>query len=468
MKKKRILLLVMVIFMCCVGAGLLYYISLPMVQLTSQEATIEINQTLDASQYIQATHRCDKKDVLIDTSQVKTNKLGTYQIIYKVKDKKYTIDLKVVDTQPPVIQTKDVEKYLDEKVIVEDVIKEIQDDTQTKSYWKEDYDFTKEGLHEVTVVVEDESGNCSEKSAKVNLIKDEEKPTLSGIKDMTVYKNNKVNYLKGVTAKDNRDTDPTIQVDDSQVNLSKTGTYQVKYTVSDKAGNQNIYTRKITVIEKKNVSSVQPNGNKVIYLTFDDGPSLNTKKILDILDQYNAKATFFVTGNGQNYNYLIKEAYQRGHTIGLHTYSHKYSQVYASVDAYFDDLNKVGLMVKEQIGFVPKYIRFPGGASNTVSRNYCSGIMTILTSEVQNRGYQYYDWNVSSEDATGDNVSVSKIVKASTSSQANNIMLLAHDSQSKSTTVEALPQIIEHYQNLGYTFKGIDDSAFTPHHHVNN
>ena len=175
-----------------------------------------------------------------------------------------------------------------------------------------------------------------------------------------------------------------------------------------------------------------------------------------------------MTGNGQKYNKYIKEAHQKGHTIGLHTYSHNYKQLYSSVDAYFDDLTKVGNMVKEQIGFVPTYIRFPGGSSNTTSRKYCKGIMSTLVKEVQNRGYQYYDWNGDTEDATGNNVSVSRIVRAATSSKSNNIMILAHDTQAKDTTVQALPQIIEHYQKLGYTFRGIDDSSFTPHHGVNN
>ena len=215
-------------------------------------------------------------------------------------------------------------------------------------------------------------------------------------------------------------------------------------------------------------SDLAPSGNKIVYLTFDDGPSGNTAKILDVLAKYNIKATFFVTGNGKKYNYLIKRAHNEGHTIALHTYSHDYKKVYSSVDAYFDDLTRVGNMVKEQIGFVPKYIRFPGGASNTISRKYSQGIMSKLVTEVQARGYQYYDWNVSSGDASGNNVPVSKIVKNSTSSRSQNIMLLAHDTAAKSTTVEALPQIIEHYQALGYSFKGITDSTFTPHQRVNN
>ena len=177
------------------------------------------------------------------------------------------------------------------------------------------------------------------------------------------------------------------------------------------------------------------------------------KKIMDILAKYDAKATFFVTGRNQDYNYLIKDAYNAGHTIALHTYSHEYSTVYASVDAYFDDLNKVGQMVKKEIGFVPHYIRFPGGSSNTVSRRYCQGIMSTLTKEVVEKGYQYYDWNGDSTDASGNHVAVDKLIRNGTSCHDNNVMILCHDTQAKDTTVQALPAIIEHYKNLGYTFK---------------
>ena len=92
--------------------------------------------------------------------------------------------------------------------------------------------------------------------------------------------------------------------------------------------------KKVTV-SQKSVANHGQSGDKVVYLTFDDGPSENTAQILNILDKYNAKATSFVTGNGQKYNNLIKEAHNKGHTIGLHTYTHNYSKVYASVDAYF-------------------------------------------------------------------------------------------------------------------------------------
>ena len=101
--------------------------------------------------------------------------------------------------------------------------------------------------------------------------------------------------------------------------------------------------------------------------------------------------------NSSYYKY-IKVAHNQGHTIGLHTFSHKYNKVYASINEYFKDLDKIGQLAKEYIGFVPKYIRFPGGSSNTVSRRHTKGIMTKLTKMVEEKGYQYYDWNAENGD----------------------------------------------------------------------
>lgn len=204
---------------------------------------------------------------------------------------------------------------------------------------------------------------------------------------------------------------------------------------------------------------------KIVYLTFDDGPSVLTPKVLEILDKYNAKATFFVTNHDKSSAHYIKEAYDKGHTIGMHTSSHDYQQVYSSVQAYFDDLAAISQTVKEQIGYVPCFIRFPGGSSNTVSL-FTPGIMTELTAEVQKRGYQYYDWNTGCGD--GGVCTTEELIQTGTSGTANNLLFLAHDSATKQTTVEALPKIIEYYQNQGYVFKAIDRETITAHHGLNN
>lgn len=295
---------------------------------------------------------------------------------------------------------------------------------------------------------------------------DTTKPVFKGLDDLTVSLNTTLDLKAGVEVSDNSLEEIKYKIDDKKIDTSKEGTYEVTYSAKDSSGNKTIAKRKIEVIKK--IGSEQQSNEKVVYLTFDDGPSENTKKIMDILAKYDAKATFFVTGRNQDYNYLIKDAYNAGHTIALHTYSHEYSTVYASVDAYFDDLNKVGQMVKKEIGFVPHYIRFPGGSSNTVSRRYCQGIMSTLTKEVVEKGYQYYDWNGDSTDASGNHVAVDKLIRNGISCHDNNVMILCHDTQAKDTTVQALPAIIEHYKNLGYTFKGIDDATYAPHQSVNN
>ncbi|MDO4797811.1 MAG: polysaccharide deacetylase family protein [Coriobacteriales bacterium] len=213
----------------------------------------------------------------------------------------------------------------------------------------------------------------------------------------------------------------------------------------------------------------EPSQTKTVYLTFDDGPSYNTQEVLDILDRYGIKATFFVTNINPEYAHMIKECYERGHTIGLHTYSHDYEQVYASVDAYWEDLGQIGELVREQIGYVPCFIRFPGGSSNTISANYTPGIMTQLSQDVVDAGYQYFDWDASCGD--GADHTADELVDATmadTSYGYQNIVFLAHDGAGKDTTVEALPRMIEYFQEEGYEFAPIDRDTCVPHHGIGN
>lgn len=213
--------------------------------------------------------------------------------------------------------------------------------------------------------------------------------------------------------------------------------------------------------------TLDPNKDeKVVYLTFDDGPSENTKQILDILEKYDAEATFFITGANAKYRPLIKKAYDAGHTIGLHTFSHDYAEVYSSEEAYFNDLEKVGKIAEEQIGYVPCFIRFPGGSSNIVSKEYSPGIMSKLAAKVQEKGFQYYDWNVDSGDGAGaDN---EEIKSRSVTDQYSHVMILFHDSQTKTETVKALPAVMDYYKALGYEFRAIDRDSFVSHHTVLN
>ena len=211
----------------------------------------------------------------------------------------------------------------------------------------------------------------------------------------------------------------------------------------------------------------QPNGRKVIYLTIDDGPSANTERVLDILDQYGCKATFFVTGQNPEYFDWIKKAYDRGHTIGLHSMTHDFERCYSSPEGFWEEFDEIGQVVKDQIGYVPCFIRFPGGASNTISSDYSQGIMSFLVGDVQERGYQYYDWEESCGDGA-DHTAQELIDNGCHPLDNDNVIYLAHDGSGKATTAEALPAIIEYYQAQGYSFEAIDRSTMLYQHGVSN
>lgn len=209
--------------------------------------------------------------------------------------------------------------------------------------------------------------------------------------------------------------------------------------------------------------------DKVIYLTFDDGPTENTKNLLDVLDRYGVKATFFVIHTYDGCEAQIKELYDRGQQIALHSYSHEYS-IYRSVDTYFEDLQKISDLVYNATGYRSMLLRFPGGTSNTISRNYNQGIMTELSKEVVARGYQYFDWDWDSTDAEANRQDPDVIVQKSTEAigNDNHVILLMHDAAAKTTTVEALPRVIEAYRNAGYRFDVLSPTSYTYQHNPNN
>lgn len=216
-------------------------------------------------------------------------------------------------------------------------------------------------------------------------------------------------------------------------------------------------------------STPTPLPEKVCYLTFDDGPSNRTPEILDILDRYNVKATFFVVGTSK-LNYL-PEIVRRGNSVGLHSDSHVYSNVYASDDSYYADLNAVSAKVEQIIGYKPKLIRFPGGSDNAVSKG-CPGLMTRLTQSVRQNGYQYVDWNIVANDTTASmmqNINGHRMTPApliiqsvigqsyhSDGTDREQICVLMHDAEAKYSTVEALPSIIENLLSRGYALLPLD------------
>ena len=194
-----------------------------------------------------------------------------------------------------------------------------------------------------------------------------------------------------------------------------------------------------------------------VYLTFDDGPSDRTVEILDILKKENIKATFFILGkDGDKRKDLLKRMAEEGHTIGVHTYTHEYSSIYSSVENYLEDFYKTYQLIYETTGKKPDIFRFPGGSINNYNMLYYEEIIA----ETARRGFTYYDWNASCGDASAKgNASSAYNDAVHTSEGKNRIILLMHDSHSKSNTVAALSEIIEYYNANEFKFKPLTNEV---------
>ena len=324
------------------------------------------------------------------------------------------------------------------------------------------------GSYTLTYSVSDSSGNICEIKRKVE-VKDIKAPSISlkGSKDATI-KLGETYTDPGYSASDNIDGDLTDQVSVSgKVDTSKVGSYTITYKVTDSSGNSTTAKRSVFVYKKQAVANTQNPGKKVVYLTFDDGPSKYTETLLNVLDKYGVKATFFVTNQFPAYKNMIGETYRRGHTIALHTYTHNYSKIYKSEEAYYSDLQKIQDLVVAQTGVEATIVRFPGGTSNAISKRYCPGIMTSLSKNLQYHGYFYCDWNVSSGDA-GETTSTAQVVKNVISGiKRNNIsVVLQHDITNYS--VSAVEDIIQWGMENGYTFLAMDETTPMVHHSPNN
>lgn len=426
----------------------------------------EYKEKFNIKDHIRFVFLGSKDDVRV-IGFVDTHKKGKYDVKVEYNDRLKPMIVEVSDTKPPTLELSNYKTDKFEKVKVSDFsprMKDADPADKIKLTMGKEEPLEKSGEYEVKITAKDSSGNKTHKMARLKRVDDKKSPVINVGSSLFLTVGQELTddlLLNGVTVEDDYDKNPKITIDKSEVNANAPGNYKVKYQCKDRSGNISDAVRDIIM------SATIGESQRVVYLTFDDGPSPNTEKILNILAKYNVKATFFVTGNDASFRYLIARAAKEGHTVGLHTYTHQYN-IYSSKEAFFTDLNNVKNMVKQLTGIDARHIRFAGGSSNTISRNYKNGIMSELVKEVQNRGFKYYDWNVSSDDAAGITVSKDRILRSSTASRYNHICLLMHDSRPKTTTVEALPEIIEHYKNLGYTFLPISDSTPVFHHGVNN
>ena len=443
-------------------------ISILLVSFTSLYFVLYFSLHINGKEYVEIDYNTNYKDkgatyklFGMDISNkikvknnVNTKKIGNYKVTYSIKylllNIKRTRIVIVKDKSAPKIKLKGEEKvlicpnsvYVDEGYEAKDTV----DGNITKKVK------VKQEEDKITYTVTDKAGNKSKKVR--HIIKEDKEPpklTLVG-KDITAIALS-YNYVdSGYDVTDNCDKEVKV-TQEGNIDINKEGRYSISYIATDSSGNESKVTR--TVVVQK-----QSGGTGIIYLTFDDGPSStgSTEKILEVLRNNGIKATFFVTGNGPAN--LIKKEYDEGHVIALHTYTHSYANVYASVDNYFNDLNKISDLVYSQTGQRSNIIRFPGGSNNTVSNRYSPGIMDILTKQVLDKGYIYFDWNITSGDAGECSTSscVYNNVTNRLSKSRNNIVLM-HDV--KWFTANALDDIIKFAKSNGYSF-GVISSAVTP------
>lgn len=203
---------------------------------------------------------------------------------------------------------------------------------------------------------------------------------------------------------------------------------------------------------------------RIAYLTFDDGPSKNTMKILDILKKYNVKATFFVNGREDEFSLKVYERIiKEGHKLGNHTYSHDYSYIYNDMNNFIEDFDKLQNLIKYNYNYEMKIARFPGGSNNTISENYNHNIMKDLSKFLIASGYTYFDWNIDSNDSKSITPDKNYIINSvlENSKGMNSAIILMHDNIMKTTTVEALPYIINGLVSQGYEFNSLDQSQYT-------
>lgn len=242
------------------------------------------------------------------------------------------------------------------------------------------------------------------------------------------------------------------------VQLFETENKQLKSTTDKlKKENEQLHSKLEELLDEKN------SNRKIAYLTFDDGPSQNTSKILDTLSKHNINATFFVNGQDSEFALdMYRKIDSEGHTIGNHTYSHNYSDIYKDKSLFFKDFYKLESLLEKTIHKKTTFIRFPGGSNNLVSHQYGgSSIMNEIIADMEKSDYTYTDWNVDSMDASGINISKNTIVHSvlNQSKGKQFVNILMHDAASKTTTAEALPEIIEGLKNQGFEFKNISEHS---------
>ena len=412
---------------------------------------------------------------------VNTEKLGTYRLTYKAQ---YVMDLYFFTLTCQTSTIRDV-------VVVDTKAPEIQLVTKSDYYTLPGGTYVEEGFaatdnhdgdltasvvrtedqNQVTYTVTDSSGNTAQVVRNIEYT-DPIAPEVTLLGAPHIMLQVGMSYEEyGATATDNCDGDLSQQVTISgEVDTGKEGIYTVNYSVKDSFGNEATAQRTIFVSKMPVVPGVPhtqyetplPSNGKVIYLTFDDGPSEHTPKLLDILDKYNVKATFFVVYASNKE--VLKRMADSGHTVAIHSATHNYAQIYSSTAAYWSDLKAVQQKIEAATGIKTMMVLKKEIKTPISYLQYCPGIMTQLTQELTNNGYRYFDWHVSSKDADGAKTRDEVFYYSVTgiAARTGNTVLLQHDTTAFS--VEAAEMIIQWGIANGYSFEVLTmDSPYCQH-----
>jgi len=438
----------------------------------SQETTAQGEEYIDPGATA-TIYRIDVSNRMYAVDGVNTDELGTYEYTYCVDGRRRTFSIsrtvEVVDVTGPDIElngdeltiVSSIDDYEEPGVVAIDNCDGDVTDTVT-SEMEQINDYT----WEVTYSAVDELGNVGTAVREIQLHDDvQPEIELNGSENMVVDRYTEFED-PGVTATDNHDGDISEDVTVSgYVDVYRTGEFTLTYTATDSSGNTAEVTRTVTV---QNASSGEEYS---IYLTFDDGPSDDvTVEILDTLKENDIQATFFILDYTEDKLPILQRMIDEGHTIGIHGTSHEYDEVYSSVEAFMDSIDSLAEKLERDTGYEAFCMRFPGGSSNTVSAEYSPGIMSELVQVVTEQGWMYFDWNVDSDDATGNNVPVDTIVSTVESelSETTGNVVLMHDTSAKQTTAESLQTIIDYGKENGYSFYPITRETNQVHHGVSN
>lgn len=319
----------------------------------------------------------------------------------------------------------------------------------------------------VILSIKDSSNNITKKEVPLKIIDD-------GSVEIIELNGKDIIYIpvggkyedEGAILKDGCGTSTDVKLEViSDVDYNKPGEYTITYQYINDANEAIKKMRKVVVYDKTDSKYYEEIGEKIVYLTFDDGPGQYTEELLDILKKYDVKATFFVTNQFKKYVPLIKREADEGHVIAVHSLTHKWN-IYQSVETYLKDFNDMNDIVYKYTGNKAQIFRFPGGSSNTVSRKYSKGVVKAIASKMTEKGYVYFDWNVDSNDAAGakSDAIYNNVIEGIQKHKSS--VVLMHDI--KRGTVDVIEDIIKYGLENGYKFKTLTVSSPTVHHHINN